>query len=257
MANKKKETVLRTFVVIGTLCLVCAIVVSLSAVGLRPLQKENKALDKQINILQVAGLSVDNVAQSYQQHIVAKLVDLNTGDFVFGDASTYSQTSAAKDPKTSIKVPSAEDVAKIGRRANLAPVYLARDDQGKLKAIILPIHGQGLWSTMYALLALKPDGNTVMGLNYYQQEETPGLGAEVENPAWKAQWVGKTLFDSKGDLVLRVMKNAPKGSAHDIDALSGATLTSDGVENTFKFWMGPQGWGPFLEKVRKGEINYG
>lgn len=109
---------------------------------------------------------------------------------------------------------------------------------------------------MYAFVAVKTDGNTVTGLTYYQQGETPGLGGEVENPTWRAQWVGKKLYDSHFKPAIKVVKGgAPAGSSHDVDALSGATLTSNGVQHTFDFWLGKLGYAPFLAKVRNGGLN--
>ena len=84
----------------------------------------------------------------------------------------------------SVKLTADQNVAKIGRRANLATVYLVSDDNGVLQRIIIPVHGAGLWSTMYAFVAVKPDGNTVDAITYYEQGETPGLGGEVQNPRW-------------------------------------------------------------------------
>jgi hypothetical protein len=102
------------------------------------------------------------------------------------------------------------------------------------------------------------DGQTIKGITYYDHGETPGLGGEIENPAWRELFVGKKLFDQNGQPALRVIKgHAPAGSEHEIDGLSGATLTGNGVQHTFDFWMGPKGFGPFLAKVRAGEINNG
>ncbi|GAA3536773.1 Na(+)-translocating NADH-quinone reductase subunit C [Zobellella aerophila] len=248
----------RTFGVIGGLCLVCSIVVSVAAVGLKPMQQKNQALDVQTNIVDVAGLGRSNVADNYSRYIDARLVDLATGEFTEQPADGYNQRTAAKDPAASISLSADEDPAGIRRRANLAPVYLAKDENGELDSIILPVHGQGLWSTMYAFVAVAPDGNTIKGITYYEQGETPGLGGEVENPAWRAQFVGKQLFDENGQPALRVVKGgAPEGAPSSVDGLSGATLTSNGVQKTFEFWLGPKGFGPFLAKVREGELNNG
>ena len=119
--------------------------------------------------------------------------------------------------------------------------------------LVLPVHGYGLWSVMYGFLALESDGSTVGGITFYDQKETAGLGGEVENPAWKAGWRGKQVFDDAGDIALRVVKGkAMQGSAHDIDGLSGATLTSRGVQNLVAFWMGDHGFGPVLEVLKRG-----
>ena len=178
------------------------------------------------------------------------------------DPAKYDYRKAMKAPETSIKLDGAEDKAPIKSRANVAPVYFAYNDgieSGKLSAIVLPIHGYGLWSTMHGFLALDTDGNTIKALNYYEHGETPGLGGEIQNPKWLAQFVGKKLSDAQGVTAIKVLKpgNANPTSAHDVDGLSGATLTSNGVQYTFDFWAGSKGFGPFLAKVRQGALNNG
>ncbi len=253
--SSQQETFGKTMVVVLAVCLVCSIIVASAAVGLRPMQIKNKELDKQSNILSVAGVD-KSVEEAFKSNIQIKLVDLETGEFA--PDAPYEQRVAAKDPALSIKLTAEQDVAKIGRRANLATVYLVSDDNGQLQRIILPIHGSGLWSTMYAFVAIKADGNTIEGITYYEQGETPGLGGEVENPRWRGLWQGKKLFDAQGKPAIKVAKGqAPANSEHVVDGLSGATLTANGVQNSFTFWLGADGFGPFLSKVRQGALNNG
>ena len=256
--SNQQETFGKTIIVVLAVCLVCSIIVAGAAVGLRPLQIANKEIDKQSNILAVAGLETEKtVSEIFSSNIATKLVNLDTGEFAADDAS-YDQRVAVKDPAKSIKLTADQNVAKIGRRANLATVYLVSDDNGQLQRIILPIHGAGLWSTMYAFVAIKTDGNTIEAITYYEQGETPGLGGEVENPRWRSLFVGKELFDAQGKPAIKITKGrAPEGSKHKIDGLSGATLTSVGVEHSFTFWLGELGFGPFLSKVRQGALNNG
>jgi Na+-transporting NADH:ubiquinone oxidoreductase subunit C len=261
--SNQQETFGKTIVVVLAVCLVCSIIVAGAAVGLRPMQIANKKIDKQSNILAVAGLETDKtVEEVFTSNIQTKLVDLATGEFVTGltddQISKYDQRKASKDPEKSVQLTPEQNVAKIGRRAKLATVYLVSDDNGKLQRIILPIHGAGLWSTMYAFVAVKPDGNTIDAITYYEQGETPGLGGEVENPRWRGLFVGKELYDANGNPAIQIVKGqAAAGSKHEVDGLSGATLTSVGVEHTFTFWLGEQGFGPFLSKVRQGALNNG
>lgn len=261
--SNKQETFGKTMVVVLAVCLVCSIIVAGASVSLRPLQIENKKIDKEKNILEIAGLNTNKTAKEiFSSNIQTKLVDLATGDFVtdfnVDQVKNYDQRQAAKDPARSIKLTAEEDVAKIGRRADLATVYLVSNDQGKLQRIILPVHGAGLWSTMYAFVAIKADGNTVEAITYYDQGETPGLGGEVQNLRWRGLWRGKGLYDKDGIPAIRVIKGkAPADSKHEIDGLSGSTLTSVGVQNTFTFWLGKEGFGPFLKKVHQGALNNG
>ncbi|KZX69216.1 NADH:ubiquinone reductase (Na(+)-transporting) subunit C [Vibrio sp. HI00D65] len=250
------DSIKKTLFVVIALSLVCSIIVSTAAVVLKPKQQNNAVLDQQTKILEVAGVDLEgNIPALYAENIEPRLVDFATGDFVDGDASAYDQRKAAKDPAQSIKLSAEDDIAKILRRANTGTVYLVKDGAETTK-VIIPVHGNGLWSMMYAFVAVETDGNTVSGITYYEQGETPGLGGEVENPTWRAQFVGKKLFDENHKPAIKVVKGgAPEGTEHGVDGLSGATLTSVGVQHTFDFWLGDMGFGPFLAKVRDGGLN--
>ncbi len=257
--SKGNDSISKTLTVVISLCLVCAIIVAGTAVSLKPKQEQNRVLDKQKNILIAANLLPETVTSksiqdAYAKHITAKVVDLETGEYVEGiDAANFDQRAASKDPATSINLTGEQDVASIKRRSNNATVYLAKDASGNFSSYILPVHGYGLWSTMYAFVAVQPDANTIINLNYYEQGETPGLGAEIENPKWKAIWVGKEIYNDDGEMAISIIKGeAPKESKHKIDGLSGATLTGNGVQYTFDFWMGELGFKTYLEKQRQG-----
>ncbi|HHK8500645.1 TPA: Na(+)-translocating NADH-quinone reductase subunit C [Vibrio parahaemolyticus] len=256
------DSIKKTLGVVIGLSLVCSIIVSTAAVGLRDKQKANSVLDKQSKIVEVAGIEANGkkVPELYAEYIEPRLVDFATGEFVEeaadgSKAANYDQRKAAKDNATSIKLTAEQDKAKIIRRANTGIVYLVKNGDDVSK-VIIPVHGNGLWSMMYAFVAVETDGNTVSGITYYEQGETPGLGGEVENPSWRAQWVGKKLFDENHKPAIKVVKGgAPAGSEHGVDGLSGATLTGNGVQGTFDFWLGDMGFGPFLAKVRDGGLN--
>ncbi|MDA9556944.1 Na(+)-translocating NADH-quinone reductase subunit C [Vibrio sp.] len=250
------DSIGKTLFVVIALSLVCSIIVSAAAVGLRDKQQSNAALDKQTKILQVAGIeAVGDIPALYGESIEPRLVDFSTGEFVEGDATTFDQRKAAKDPSQSTRLVADQDFAKIITRSNTGIVYLVKNGED-LSKVIIPVHGNGLWSMMYAFVAVETDGNTVSDIIYYEQGETPGLGGEVENPNWRAQFEGKKLYDANGKPAISVVKGgAPEGSEHGVDGLSGATLTSQGVENTFNFWLGEQGFGPFLAKVQNGDLN--
>ncbi|AIW14916.1 Na(+)-translocating NADH-quinone reductase subunit C [Vibrio tubiashii] len=251
------DSIKKTLGVVIGLSLVCSIIVSTAAVGLRDKQKANAVLDKQTKIVEVAGIDATGkkVPELFAEYIEPRLVDFDTGAFVEGDAASYDQRKAAKDPAESIKLTADQDKAKILRRANTGVIYLVKDGDAVSK-IILPVHGTGLWSMMYAFVAVETDGNTVSAITYYEQGETPGLGGEIENPSWRAQFEGKKLFDENHKPAIKIVKGgAPAGSEHGVDGLSGATLTGNGVQGTFDFWLGDMGFGPFLAKVRDGGLN--
>jgi len=247
--SAKKESLGKTIGVVVAVCLVCSIVVSGAAVGLRSLQQTNAALDKKSNILNAAGLyemgmSNNAIESTYSERVEQRYVNLEEGTFVEAPAPDYDMYKAAKQTEYSTKVTNSN--VGFQRRPNVASVYLVRDDAGDVSRIILPVHGSGLWDLMYGFLAVDADGQTVRELIYYQQKETPGLGGEVQNPAWQDKWDGKELYEN-GEVAIRVVKNANPSNPHTIDALSGATLTSNGVENTIRYWVGEQGFGQFLK----------
>lgn len=246
----------KTVAVALSICFVCAILVSLSAVALRPIQAHNKALDMKRNILDVAGLLNEDVDidTAFSEKIEAKIVDLATGEYVEGmDVAAYDQRKAAKDPAENIVIPSDQDIASIKTKAKLAKVYLVKSGEA-LQSIILPVHGYGLWSTMYGFLSLDADGQTVQSINFYDQAETPGLGGEVVNPNWRALWKGKKVYDESGEPALSLIKGvvdeSRPGSEFQVDGLAGATLTSTGVTNLVRYWMGAEGFATYLNKVR-------
>ncbi len=246
----------KTIFVAVALCLVCSIIVSMTAVFLKPLQVANKALDKKRNIIEVAGLNQPGKSvEELFAGIETRIVDLDTGEYVSDiDVSTYDQRRAARDPSSSVGLSAHQDIANIRTRARYATVYLVKDGEQTDK-VVLPVHGYGLWSTMYGFVALEEDGNTVYGLKFYEHAETPGLGGEVDNATWREQWQGKKLFDESGSVRIdvvqgRVQEGTPD-AAFQVDGLAGATLTSRGVENLLRYWMGEGGFGPYLDKLRQ------
>jgi Na+-transporting NADH:ubiquinone oxidoreductase subunit C len=264
MANQK-ETVSKTLLTAVLLCLVCSVIVSGAAVALKPLQVANKLEDKRKNILSVAGVEGENksINELFSQ-ITPRIVNMEAGRYATDaeiadaniDTQTYDQRKAAKTPKLSVVLTGDQDIASIKRQAKFAEVYLV-EKNGAIDSIILPVHGYGLWSTMYGFLALEGDGQTIKGLAFYEHGETPGLGGEIDNPKWKASWVGKKLYDTDGSIAIGLVKGSvdlanPKANTQ-IDGLSGATLTGRGVTNLVQFWIGENGFAAFLNSLKAKE----
>jgi Na+-transporting NADH:ubiquinone oxidoreductase subunit C len=259
MAN---DTVGKTIAVAALLCIVCSVLVSTATVKLKPLQESNKAQFTRTNILKAAGiLEAGTNIDALFKNIEAKYVNLETGEFdnEFNPA-TYDQKLALKNPQLSQAITKENDLANIKRRVKIAEVYLVKKD-GELDAIVLPVYGKGLWSTMYAFLALERDGNTIRGYSFYDHGETPGLGGEVDNPLWQAKWKGKKLYDSDLNLAITVLKGKVNGqrpeAIHQVDGLSGATLTTNGVKNLMRYWLGDNGFEKFLSKIRMQGVENG
>jgi Na+-transporting NADH:ubiquinone oxidoreductase subunit C len=261
--SSQRESIGRTLAVAVLVCLVCSVFVAGAAIALKPAQIENRLLDKQRSILAIAGLgtpgmSSREVKELFSSSIQARIVDLETGQFSDAkDPRTFDPLKSAKDPKLSRALKGSEDVAGIKRQERFTTVYMVEKD-GQLQTLILPMRGYGLWSTLHGFMALKGDLNTVVGFGFYQHGETPGLGGEVDNPNWKALWIGKTLFSDNGELAVEIIKGSvdsesPKAQ-HQVDGLAGATLTSQGVNNLLHFWLGKNGFAPFLANLSKGEV---
>ncbi|MEI8605808.1 Na(+)-translocating NADH-quinone reductase subunit C [Pseudoalteromonas sp. B160] len=247
--SSNNESIGKTLTVVVALCLVCAIIVSFASVQLRPLQQANKTQDIQKNILAAAGITaVENISDTFNAKIEARVVNMETGEFVDVDPNSFDFEKSKFDQNISksLKEKGVKDIAGIQRMTDNSPVYISKKADGSTDAIILPIQGYGLWGVMYGFLALESDGETVKDINFYKHNETPGLGGEIQNPQWTATWEGK-------ELPVDVVKSGAKND-HQIDGLSGATLTSNGVDHAVDFWTGENGFGPFLARVREGAL---
>jgi len=247
-------------VVAASLCIVCSILVAGAAVSLKDRQEVNKKLDVKKNLLQASGLlepgsaSKEEIEAAYKS-IEAAVINLETGKVESSlNPTEFSQLKASKDSEMNKRISPEMDKAGIKWRSKFAPAYKYMKD-GKMQMLILPVNGKGLWSTLYGFLALDTDLETVKGIGFYQHGETPGLGGEIDNVDWKAKWAGKKLFRDD-QVALKVIKGqASKGSKnyeYQIDGLSGATITSNGVTGLIQYWMGPDGFGPYLDNLSKG-----
>lgn len=251
----KQDTAMRTVLVAVVLCLICSIIVSVAATALKPVQTENQIIDRQANILRVVGLLEEgaDVKQTFEEKVEPRVVNLETGEYREDlDPLLYDQRLAAQDPNQSQILSAPDDIASIRRQAKNATVYLIRNEQDEIDYVVLPVHGYGLWSTLYGFLALKSDLNTVHGISFYEHAETPGLGGEVDNPRWKSLWDGKKVYKGE-EVALQVVKgnvtDATPDAEYKVDGLAGATLTSNGVSNLVRFWLGQNGFETYLDRL--------
>ncbi len=213
-----RDSISNTLVVAIGLSLICSILVASAAIVLKPRQLKNQEEYRQRIILEVAGLMEPggDIAALFAT-VQPEIVDIASGESV--------------------------------------EIYLARDD-GVLQQIILPISGPGLWSTMRGYLALAPDGNSVRGIRFYEHGETPGLGDQIDKVGWRELWVGKELYGDDHSPKIEVVRGFALRDAsnenlkHQVDGLSGATLTGNGVTRLVRYWIGPEGFGPYLETYR-------
>ena len=249
----------QTIQFIVAVCIVCAVAVASAAVALKPRQEENALLDVRKQVLLVAGLqergeklSGDEINERFEANLQPVVVKLETGEIDEAvDPASFDQRAASRDPETS-RVPDA-NAAGVARLPLDGLVYTVVSD-GEVQSVILPIEGQGLWSTMYGFIALSGDLSEIQGITFYEHGETAGLGGEISNPKWQALWVGRQAFDENWVPTIEVIKGAAGPADSDpyrVDGLAGATITARGVSETVRFWLGPEGFGPFLEVYRR------
>lgn len=253
-----EENALKPFYSVLVLAFVCSALVAGAAVGLRPLQEANQVIDRKKNILYAAGLyeEGETIEQMFAP-IETRIVELSTGKFVPEeeiDPESYEQLQAAMSNERGRKLTEEEDIAKLRRAEKYSFVYLVMKGD-EIDQIILPVRGKGLWSTMYAYVALDGDLTTIRGVSFYEHGETPGLGGEIENDRWQEAWQGKEVYDDNRKVALKFVKGkaATEGPAesYQIDGLSGATLTTKGVDNLMKFWFGDHGFKPFFAQLER------
>ncbi len=256
MANSPLKPFYATLV----LAFVCSFLVASASVGLRSRQEINQYLDQKKNILRAAGLYRKDVPiKQLFASIEPKVIELSSGKFINNkdiNPAGFNQRQAVNNPELSHPLAKNLDIAGLRRLENYSMVYLVKKDN-RLDAVILPIRGSGLWSTMYGYLALNADLDTIRGITFYEHGETPGLGGEIENPVWQSTWQGKKIYSGKGVVDFKVTKGGIKAKGekalHRVDGISGATLTSNGVDNLLHFWFGDYGFKPFLMRMRQRE----
>ncbi|MEZ6055664.1 MAG: Na(+)-translocating NADH-quinone reductase subunit C [Planctomycetaceae bacterium] len=274
-----KDSVQGTVVIAAVLCLVCSLAVSGLAVGLREKIDLNKELYLKENVLRACGRvagdapspDADEISRKFEGIeayfvVLPGLKDEEAGSIKAGLPANYEPRKAAKDAELGVEIAPENDIAKIHRREKYGRVYIVPASGETPRQVVVPINGKGLWSTLYGFmsLSLEPAATggesqwVIQGITFYEHAETPGLGGEVENLKWQSGWRGKVPYDGKGVAQIDVIKGSVKpsdsGSEHKVDGLSGATITSVGVKNLVNYWLGTDGYGPFLDKLQGSEI---
>ena len=261
------DSVGKTVVVALSICIVWSLLVSTAAVTLRPRQELNEKLEKLKNVLIAGELLVKDksIEDIFGENIKSQVVEIDTGNFLPTEKQIgllkpedYDIKRVAADGELGVVIPAGKDIARIRRKPRFVQIYFVREGE-RVSKIIFPIYGQGLWSKLYGFLALDRDLHTIQGFTFYEHGETPGLGGEVDNPSWKAQWKGKMAFDEDNNLKIQVLKGKVDTSRteakYQVDGLSGSTLTTNGINNLVRFWLGADGYGPFLKKLREEGID--
>jgi Na+-transporting NADH:ubiquinone oxidoreductase subunit C len=208
------------YIVIYSTVMVILVAVSLTfvAVGLKPIQEDNIRIEKIQNILESVHIetTVKTANDTYKKYISQTLTITNKGTEIAGvDAFKV-------DLSVELKKPAEEQQL---------PVFIATLDDGKNYTIV-PVRGKGLWGPVWGYMAFNDDFNTVYGAVFDHKGETPGLGAEINTPMFERPFDGKQIFDADGKFVsIGVLKGGAKpDDIHNVDAISGGTITSKGLE---------------------------
>jgi len=211
---------------------------SVAAGTLKEIQELNVENDSKKNILSSLGYE-PNSDQLWTSDDITKLFELNIEAYVLNSNGERTNTDPASI-NTEVD------------KENL-PIYVDKKD-GIVNGYAIPISGKGLWSTLYGYFAIEPDGVTAKGITFYAHKETPGLGGEVEKPWFQNNFVGKRFIDEDGNLVgIKVIKGkADPGSPYEVDGISGATITSKGLESFLVDDL--EKYEPFFRKIRSGGV---
>lgn len=229
-----------------------AAVLSAVAMFLKPAQDRNVAIEKMRNILAAANIeaTAENAIELFDKYIVEEDALSPAGDVV----GVYKNQKLEKGEIRPFEINLKEELYKQSKGNDYQlPLYIANIEGKKL--YIFPMLGRGLWGPVYGNLALGEDFNTVAGSMFGHDKETPGLGAEIQNTEFEVQFIGKKIFDESGNFTsIKVLKGAakvlpPDQLVHGVDAISGGTITSNGVSDMILSNMKN-----YLEYIKKQNI---
>ncbi len=247
------ESRAKTIVVAFLVSAICAALVSGATVMLRPIQAANRAAEEQARIAAlVKGIpGMATLLEEAGGSLSSVVIDLESGRAATGVTSATLET-ALTDPANWSAIDPGRDLAGLGQRPDFAQVYLLRDGD-RVSLALLPVAGQGYGGRIEAVIALRGDRNTIAGIAVTRHSETPGLGARIEESSWQAGFPGTELRDEAGEMRFRVA-HGPASGVHEVDGITGATRTGRGVTQMVRFWLGPDGYGPLLDAIGRGEF---
>ncbi|MDX9928325.1 MAG: NADH:ubiquinone reductase (Na(+)-transporting) subunit C [Bacteroidales bacterium] len=206
------------FVFSVTMVAIVAALLSTAAMLLQPRQERNREIEKKRNILASIRIEADrsNASDLYSRLIRESLVINNNGDSV--------------DNIDPFKIDLRTEQRKPDELQNL-PLFIAYPSD-TTRVVIIPLEGKGLWGPIYGYISLESDLSTVYGVNFDHKGETPGLGAEINTSWFEDMFTGLKIFEGGRFVSIRVIKGgAPAGDPHAVDAISGGTITSNGLQD--------------------------
>ncbi|MBG0782948.1 MAG: NADH:ubiquinone reductase (Na(+)-transporting) subunit C [Bacteroidales bacterium] len=232
----------------GLMVILVATILSSAAMLLKPLQERNEAIDKMQSILSASGIqnvTADNAIELFNDYVVNMIVIDDNGNVI------NEFKGAGKENSEAFKINLKEQLYnKSVNRSFKLPLYVLEKDGETIN--IIPLRGVGLWGPVWGNIALKSDFNTVVGVTFGHKSETPGLGAEIESPVFKEQFPGKKIFNDEGEFVsIGVIKGGVEKfpaevQRHNVDAVSGGTITSNGVNDMLKNVL--ESYVPYIQK---------
>ena len=249
-----KDSPLKTLLVALCVSLVCSIMVTFTAITLRSSNVVPASEHaRQLKILRQSGLVEEGQdSETADVRLETRVVHLASGQYVKDLPAELADPLTASHDNTLFElIPAELDQAKLGQRLQHSLVHLVWRDN-RLSNIVLPVYGAGMWSTLYGYLSLETDGNTVVDLRFYVNQETPGIGDRIDNRQWRLSWRGKQIYDQSGSVRIKIPRQVLPASnpaaRFQIDGLSGATRTTEGVINLVHYWLGEHGFKPYLQR---------
>lgn len=235
-----KDSNKATFLFSSGMVVVIAVMLSVASIGLGPYQAKNVRIEKMKNILSSVAVKAETgeAEELFKQYIIKQVVLNNKGEEVSGSVAAFD-----------IDLKKELDKVKTGNQDNqLFPLFVC-NKEGKTFYVI-PVRGKGLWGPIWGYISLEGDMNSIYGASFGHKSETPGLGAEIETQKFQQQFIGKKIFDESGNFVsVKVVKGgAAPNDIHGVDAVSGATITSNGVTEMFKRTL--NNYIPYFKKTK-------
>ena len=210
------------YIFILTITIVSSFFLSLASEGFKEMKKKNVEIDKKKNILSAIGVTIDNfsiddIDQYFQSNIDSLIIDT---DGLVVDNISIEDLNEVENKSTG-------EVRYFYKNNEFLPLYV----ETKENVIIMPISGKGLWSSLFGYFALDADNySTVKGITFYAHAETPGLGAEISKKWFQDNFVNKEIYENNNLKSIAVAKGkADENSKYEVDGISGATITSNGV----------------------------
>ena len=239
-----RDSNIYTFLFVGIMIVGIASILAYTSQTLKPMQDENVKNEKMQNILSTVGINVsrEDAEESYSKYITQELA-LKMDGTVNKSLNPFSNLNLAKELKKDYK-------------DQHFPLYIADIDSERY--YIIELRGVGLWDAIWGYISLKSDFNTINGVSFDHKGETAGLGAEITKDWFKDSFIDEKVFNKQGQLVgITVLKgnNDPNNSDkddHEVDAISGSTITGDGVTDMIKERL--NNYLPYLEKLEIAQL---